>query len=78
MDDGPMRVLVLGGTAFVGRAVVEAALARGWRVTTFNRGQTGEDVPGVEPIRATGTILGRAAPQRSRASDQRYASAARS
>lgn len=34
----PMRLLVLGGTSFVGRAVVEAALARGWRVTTFNRG----------------------------------------
>jgi len=51
MHDGLMRVLVLGGTAFVGRAVVEAALACGWQVTTFNRGQTGEDVPRVEPVR---------------------------
>ncbi|MGW6741378.1 NAD-dependent epimerase/dehydratase family protein [Streptomyces sp. NPDC055025] len=30
------RLLVLGGSAFVGRAVVEAALSRGWAVTTFN------------------------------------------
>jgi nucleoside-diphosphate-sugar epimerase len=34
-----MRLLVLGGTAFVGRAVVEDAVARGWAVTTFNRGR---------------------------------------
>ena len=34
-----MRVLVLGGGSFAGRAVVEDALARGWEVTTFNRGR---------------------------------------
>ncbi|TQJ52513.1 MULTISPECIES: NAD-dependent epimerase/dehydratase family protein [Streptomyces] len=34
-----MRLLVLGGTEFVGRAVVEAALGRGWDVTVFNRGR---------------------------------------
>ncbi len=33
-----MRLLVLGGTEFLGRAVVEAALARGWDVTVFHRG----------------------------------------
>ncbi|MFD4483374.1 NAD-dependent epimerase/dehydratase family protein [Streptomyces sp. NPDC058471] len=33
-----MRLLMLGGTQFVGRAVVEAALARGWEVTVFHRG----------------------------------------
>ncbi|NGO43151.1 SDR family oxidoreductase [Streptomyces ureilyticus] len=33
-----MRLLMLGGTDFVGRAVVEAALARGWDVTVLNRG----------------------------------------
>ncbi|HZG05992.1 MAG TPA: NAD-dependent epimerase/dehydratase family protein [Streptomyces sp.] len=34
-----MRILVLGGTEFVGRAVVEEALARGRRVTVFHRGR---------------------------------------
>jgi nucleoside-diphosphate-sugar epimerase len=34
------RLLVLGGSAFVGRAIVDDALARGWEVTTFNRGVT--------------------------------------
>ncbi|MCW2996279.1 MAG: hypothetical protein JWQ18_3774 [Conexibacter sp.] len=34
-----MRLLVLGGSSFAGRAVVEDAVARGWRVTTFNRGR---------------------------------------
>lgn len=43
------RLLVIGGTAFVGRAVVEEALARGFQVTTFNRGQTNPDLfPQVE------------------------------
>jgi 2'-hydroxyisoflavone reductase len=35
-----MRILVLGGTQFLGRHVVEAALARGHDVTLFNRGRT--------------------------------------
>ncbi|WP_406016475.1 reductase [Streptomyces sp. NBC_00984] len=30
---------MLGGTEFVGRAVTEAALARGWHVTVFHRGR---------------------------------------
>ncbi|WP_108986990.1 SDR family oxidoreductase [Streptomyces coelicoflavus] len=34
-----MRLLVLGGTEFVGRAVVEAALDRGWEVTVLHRGR---------------------------------------
>ncbi|MEU6776473.1 NAD-dependent epimerase/dehydratase family protein [Streptomyces sp. NPDC046759] len=34
-----MRLLVLGGTEFVGRAVVEAAQGRGWEVTVFHRGR---------------------------------------
>jgi nucleoside-diphosphate-sugar epimerase len=34
-----MRLLVLGGAEFVGRAVVEAALGRGWQVTVFHRGR---------------------------------------
>lgn len=43
--------MVLGGTRFVGRAVVSAALARGWEVATFNRGLSGTDVPGVDAFR---------------------------
>jgi len=35
-----MRILVLGGTKFLGRHTVEIALARGHEVTLFNRGQT--------------------------------------
>jgi 2'-hydroxyisoflavone reductase len=36
-----MRLLVLGGTAFVGRAIVEDALRSGAEVTLFGRGKTG-------------------------------------
>lgn len=39
-----MKLLVLGGTLFLGRHVVEAALARGHEVTLFNRGHTGPDL----------------------------------
>jgi len=35
-----MRILVIGGTRFVGRAYVETAIAAGHEVTLFNRGQT--------------------------------------
>ena len=41
---------MLGGTSFVGGAVVEAALDRGWSVTTFNRGSRPEWRPGVEHV----------------------------
>jgi nucleoside-diphosphate-sugar epimerase len=34
-----MRLLMLGGTEFVGRAVAEDAVARGWEVTVFHRGR---------------------------------------
>ncbi len=36
-----MRLLVLGGTRFLGRAVVDTALAAGWEVTTLTRGESG-------------------------------------
>ena len=39
-----MRVLVLGGTSFVGRWVVEDLLARGHEPTLFTRGVTGADL----------------------------------
>lgn len=44
-----MKLLVLGGTEFVGRALVDEGLARGWEVTTFNRG-TREADPRVESV----------------------------
>ncbi|MGH2637092.1 MAG: NAD-dependent epimerase/dehydratase family protein [Actinomycetota bacterium] len=47
-----MRILVLGGTRFVGRAFVEEALAGGHEVTTFNRGTSAPKLfPEVERIR---------------------------
>jgi nucleoside-diphosphate-sugar epimerase len=39
-----VRVLLLGGPRFVGRALIEAALERGHEVTTFNRGQTNPEL----------------------------------
>ena len=39
-----MRILVLGGTIFLGRHLVERALARGHTVTLFNRGQHNPDL----------------------------------
>jgi 2'-hydroxyisoflavone reductase len=39
-----VRLLVLGGTAFVGRAIVSEALARGAEVTLFGRGKTGPEL----------------------------------
>jgi 2'-hydroxyisoflavone reductase len=43
-------ILVLGGTVFLGRTVVETALAAGHEVTTFNRGRSGPPVQGAEVI----------------------------
>jgi nucleoside-diphosphate-sugar epimerase len=52
------RLLVLGGSAFVGRAIVADGIARGWEVTTFNRGRIA-----VEPDPRVTRLLGdRAAP----------------
>ena len=46
-----MRILVLGGTQFLGRHVVDAALERGHDVTLFNRGQTRPELfPDVEKL----------------------------
>lgn len=39
-----MKLLVLGGTKFLGRAAVEAAIARGHEVTLFNRGETNPEL----------------------------------
>ena len=46
-----MNLLILGGTVFLGRHVVEAALARGHQVTLFNRGQSNPELfPDVEKL----------------------------
>lgn len=43
-----MRLLILGGTKYLGRHLAEHALAEGHDVTLFHRGQTGADLfPGV-------------------------------
>ena len=42
----PLKLLILGGTAFLGPELVEAARARGHTVTLFNRGKTN---PGLFP-----------------------------
>lgn len=44
-----MKLLILGGTEFVGRAVAEAALARGAEVTVFHRGRHAA-TPGVAEL----------------------------
>jgi 2'-hydroxyisoflavone reductase len=45
-----MRLLVLGGTRFVGRHLVQEALGRGHEVTLFNRGSRPELFPEVEQL----------------------------
>jgi 2'-hydroxyisoflavone reductase len=52
MGRNRLRLLVLGGTKFLGRAVVESALERGHEVTLFNRGQTNPELfPEAEKLR---------------------------
>ncbi|QCD55518.1 reductase [Streptomyces hawaiiensis] len=48
---------MLGGTEFVGRAVVEAALGRGWEVTVFHRGRH-DAPPGVRSLLGDRTAPG--------------------
>src|SRR5690242_9899627 len=46
-----MQLLLIGGTRFLGRHIVEVALLRGHRLTLFHRGQTNSDLfPEVEHI----------------------------
>lgn len=45
-----MRLLVLGGTRFLGRAIVDEAVSRGYDVTTFSRGVSGHSRPGAEAL----------------------------
>ncbi|MCA1632303.1 MAG: NAD-dependent epimerase/dehydratase family protein [Acidobacteria bacterium] len=47
-----MNILILGGTMFLGRDLVEATLGRGHEVTLFNRGQHNPELyPEVEKLR---------------------------
>lgn len=50
-----MRMLVLGGSLFVGREIAAAGLRAGWDVTTFNRGRSAQDLAGVSTIRGDRT-----------------------
>ena len=43
--DRPLRILILGGTGFTGPHQVRYALARGHRLTLFNRGRRPKDWP---------------------------------
>ena len=46
-----MNILILGGSRFLGRATVEAALQRGHQVTLFNRGKSNPELfPDVEKL----------------------------
>jgi 2'-hydroxyisoflavone reductase len=46
-----MRILIIGGTRFLGRHLVESALARSHEVTLFNRGKSNPDLfPQLETI----------------------------
>ncbi|WP_019587960.1 SDR family oxidoreductase [Deinococcus apachensis] len=45
MTGQKLNVLVLGGTQFVGRHIVEALLARGHGVTVLTRGRTPDELP---------------------------------
>jgi 2'-hydroxyisoflavone reductase len=47
-----MKFLIIGGTRFLGRALVEAALDAGHELTLFNRGQSNPDLyPQLEHVR---------------------------
>jgi 2'-hydroxyisoflavone reductase len=49
-----VKILVLGGTRFLGRYFVEAALAKGHELTLFNRGQSNPDLfATVEQVRGS-------------------------
>ena len=50
--DKPLKILILGGTGFIGPHMVENARARGHAVTLFNRGKTHPELfPEVEKLR---------------------------
>lgn len=48
---GDMRILILGGGWFLGKALAEVAVVSGHEVSVFNRGRTGVDPDGVAIVR---------------------------
>jgi 2'-hydroxyisoflavone reductase len=60
MPIAPKKILILGGTSFIGPRQVEYAMARGHTITLFNRGRTNPQLfPTVEKLhgdRATGDL----------------------
>jgi 2'-hydroxyisoflavone reductase len=46
----PKRILILGGTGFIGPQMVRYAAERGHRVSIFTRGRTEADIPDVEHL----------------------------
>lgn len=60
---GAKRILILGGTGFLGPAIMDAALARGHHVTLFNRGRT-EDVKDMTLPEGVEVIYGNRDPEK--------------
>lgn len=55
--DKPLKILIMGGTAFIGPAFANMALARGHELTFFNRGRTNPHLfPDVEKIQGDRTV----------------------
>src|SRR5690348_12634320 len=56
-NTSPKRILVLGGTLFLGPQVVEAAVTAGHEVTLFNRGITNPELfPRLEKLRGLRSV----------------------
>lgn len=51
-----MRLLILGGTAWLGHELARTARDRGWAVTCLARGTAGPPVEGVELVAADRTV----------------------
>ncbi len=60
LESAPLRILILGGTGFIGPHEVEYALERGHTLTLFNRGRTNPGLfPDVEKLKGDrGSDLG--------------------
>ena len=46
----PRKLLILGGTGFIGPPMVRYAVERGHEVTIFTRGRSRSEIPGVEHL----------------------------